>query len=141
MNLVIENPDNIDLNGFCKSLIVKMQEYMHMNMNPFKLYKWDEFLNSGNFVRRYFSKAAVSTAEILLASTYNLIVRQQRNLYIIEIDPSINIPNTSAKFINIVNLITYGNLSCPAYNIYNEMMRYFADNLQYYYELYLEEVN
>ena len=106
-----------------------------------RLKVWDDFLNSGNIARKYFDKAYISTSEVLKASTYNLIVKLQNNLYIIEIDPTVNIPNTSAKFINIISLINYGNLSCPAYSIYTKMMEYFANNLDYYYELYLEEAN
>lgn len=142
MNLMIKNSENLDLDKFCNWLITCMQNYMRTAIDDRKLKTHDLFLNQDgkiNFVVK--QPFILSAKNILIASTYNLIVNKIQNQYVIEIDPNINIPNTYAKFIDIVKLINYGNLNLSAYAIYTKMMNYFAENLQEYYNQFIEGGN
>lgn len=143
MNLVIDNPDNLDLFNFCNWLIPKIRGHILNSINKKLLIKWDKFLNSSNILQ--FNKGfnrPLSTKDLIIASLYYLRVsKNANNSYIIEIDPNRNIPNSSAKFINIIKLIDKGNLSISPYNIITKTMNYFANNLQDYYQSYLEEAN
>ena len=138
MNLIINNKDNLELDIFCEILISLMQNYIQTKLDENQLIRFDSYLNNNNII--IFNnniKRFISTKEILIGSVYNLKVIRDQNKYIIELDPNVNIPNTYAKFIDIVKLINYGNLTLAAYPIYTNMMNYFADNLQDYYDIYL----
>lgn len=141
MNLVIDNPDNLDLDIFCEVLIKSMQNYLASEIDEDQLIRFDAFLNNNNIIN-YVDKSnrLLSTKAILIGSSYNLIVVKNKTNYTIELDPNVNIPNTYAKFIDIVKLINYGNLGLPAYPIYDNMMNYFADNIEDYFKIYLEEI-
>ena len=141
MNLVIDNPDNLDLDIFCEVLIKSMQNYLASEIDEDQLIRFDAFLNNNNIIN-YVDKSnrLLSTKAILIGSSYNLIVVKNKTNYTIELDPNVNIPNTYAKFIDMVKLINYGNLGLPAYPIYDNMMNYFADNIEDYFKIYLEEI-
>lgn len=140
MNLVINNPESVDLTEFCNWLIIHMQEYIRKYLNEKHLIRVNEYLNTDlTFKTIYQVLTPLSAKDILIGSTYNLRVKKQLDRYIIEINPNITIPNTSAKFINIVKLINDGNLIINGYPIYDEMMQYFANNIDYYFNEYLEE--
>jgi hypothetical protein len=83
----------------------------------------------------------ISAKNILIGAVYNLRIRDTFNNIIIEINPNAMIPNTSAKFIDIVKLINYGNLSLQEYPIMDQIMNYFAININSYYNKYLKEAN
>lgn len=139
MNLIIKNPDGLDLTNFCNWLISIMQEYMSKNIEEKKLVQWDNYLNNiiklkstDNITR------AISSKNILVASTYNLIVKKSNSQYEIALDPNTNIPNYYAKFIDIIKLINYGNINTQPYPIYDYMMDFMADKLIDYYQIYNE---
>lgn len=140
MNLVIDNPDNLNLDAFCQILITLMQNYIRTTLDTKQLIRFDAYLNNEDIIDYADrSNRLVSSKDILIGSTYNLVVIKDKDKYIIQLDNNINIPNTYAKFIDIVKLINYGNLALPAYPIYDNMMDYFAENLLEYYRIYLEE--
>lgn len=140
MNLIIDNPDSLPLTEFCYWLFPYMRQYIINHIDNRRLKRWDEFLNSNlSIKRRYQILNPISSRDILIASTNNLRVRNLKDRFIIDINPVVFIPNTEAKFINIIQLINYGNLTTQAYNLYSEMMTYFANNIDIYYNQYLEE--
>ena len=140
MNLVIKNKDNLNLDNFCNIVVTLMQNYMQTKIDDRQLIRFDAYLNNNDIIM-YMDRSSrlVSCRNILIGSTYNLIVIKNSDNYTIQLDSNINIPNTYAKFIDIVKLINYGNLALPAYPIYDDMMEYFAENLSDYYKIYLEE--
>lgn len=117
-----------------------MQKYMEIYLDERQLARFDAFLNNESIIM-FTDKASryVSTRNILIGGVYNLIVEKVQNSYNIKIDPNINIPNTYAKFIDVIKLVNNGNLSLAAYPIYTDMMNHFAENLQDYYGDYLED--
>lgn len=140
MYLEIINKDGLDLDSFCEYLITQMQDYMksETRKNYKRLAKYNEFIDE-NVARIDDKETILPIRDILVLSTYYLTYKQLPDSYVIELNPNINVPNTYAKFIDIVKLVNYGNLSLPAYPIYDEMMDYFADKIVYFYKEYKGE--
>ena len=140
MYLEIINKDGFDLDSFCEYLIKQMQDYMksETRKNYKRLAKYNEFIDE-NVVRIDDKETILPIRDILVLSTYYLTYKKLSDSYVIELNPNINVPNTYAKFIDIVKLVNYGNLSLPAYPIYDEMMDYFADKIVYFYKEYKGE--
>ena len=139
MNLIISNPENIDLDDFCEWLIPQIQRYLIASIDDNHLIRWDYYLNLGStFLKTYRFDRPVSSKEILIAGSYNLIVKKQPEQYTIELNMNTIIPNSSAKFINVISLINNGNLSMQGYNIYTQVMDYIANNIDYYFKAYTQ---
>lgn len=142
MYLELESSSNESLYDFCNYIIVKMQDYLQNSINENKLKKFNDYINSNKIVKfvdkidRY-----INCANILIASTYNLMVLKSKNNYTIKINPNVHIPNTYAKFIDIVKLINNGNMVLSPYPVWTNMVKHFDDNANLYYEKYLKEGN
>lgn len=140
--MLLEILSEIDLTDFCNWLMPQIQEYLEKNINEKKLEKINIYLNGEKSILfDYSGKRILSAKNILLGGVHNLRVARILDKYTIEINPNILIPNTSAKFIDIVKLINYGNMSVQGYPIMTKTMDYFADNLNKYYLKFLEEAN
>jgi hypothetical protein len=140
MNLIINNPDSLPLDEFCYWLIPYMQKYIKENIDVRRLKRWDDYINTNLALKNAYSIIEpISCKDIIIEATKNLRVYTQKDNYIIDINPVVFIPNTQAKFINIVQLINYGNLSLQGYKLFSDMMTYFADIIDLYYKMYLEE--
>lgn len=142
MELIIDNPDNLDLNNFCSYLISEMIDYMENTINDSQLIRFNEYINN-NLNIRFIDKLPrlLKSRNILITAVQTLYYVKQGNDYIIKINPNNFIPNTYAKFIDIVSLINYGNIQLQSYPIIDEMFDYFANNLNQYYNDYLKENN
>ena len=136
MNLIIES--KIDITKFCEWLIKEIQNYMQLNLNKQKASKFDEYINEHVLM---YPKRLLSSSEIIIAAAYNLIIRKSQNSYIIELDPNRFIPNTSAKFISIINTINYGSLTLAPYPIFTETFNHFSNNIEEYLDIYLKEMS
>ena len=140
MNLEIEynDLDKDEIYNFCNWLIPRIQEYLYANIDDEKLARFDAYLNSNNTNRWQIIPQIVRTKNILIGAVYNLIVKSYGNYFDIQIDPNINIPNSFAKFIDIVSLVDKGNLLLAPYAIFSDTMNYFADNINIYFKEFIE---
>lgn len=144
MELIIDNEDtDIDLTEFCNFLIDKMKLYMSGNIIESKITSFDIYLNDPESKAISWinedEKYIISTKKLLISSIYCLEVTKYENTYKIALNNDQYIPNTSAKFIDIIKLINYGNTLLFAYPIYDDMMKWVSDNLNSFYKTYLEE--
>ena len=136
MDLIIDKSES-DLKPFCQYLISKMQSYMKTSIDDKQLIRFDSYLNNNDILHgRY-----IQVKNILIGSTYHLIVNEYEDYYKISVDPDAIIPNTYAKFIDIIKLVNFGNLMLAPYPIYDTMMDYFAENLTEYYINFLQGGN
>ena len=126
-----------DLSEFIEWLVPYFREYLIAHINDKKLLKFDEFVSTS--IKWDYKNKTVKSRDILIASTYHLRTKINKDKYSIYIDYNDNIPQSSAKFIDIIKLINFGNLSFTAYPIYTNTIKYFENNIDYYYSLYLEE--
>ena len=142
MELIIENPNNLNLGAFCSYLISEMIEYIDNTINDNQLIRFDSYINN-NLKIKFIDKfpRLLKSRDILITAVQTLYYVKQGNDYIIKINPNNFIPNTYAKFIDIVSLINYGNMQLQSYPIIDEMFDYFAANLNQYYNDYLKENN
>ena len=142
MELIIENPNNLNLDAFCSYLISEMIEYIDNTINDNQLIRFDSYINN-NLKIKFIDKfpRLLKSRDILITAVQTLYYVKQGNDYIIKINPNNFIPNTYAKFIDIVSLINYGNMQLQSYPIIDEMFDYFAANLNQYYNDYLKENN
>ena len=142
MELIIENPNNLNLDAFCSYLISEMIEYIDNTINDNQLIRFDSYINN-NLKIKFIDKfpRLLKSRDILITAVQTLYYIKQGNDYIIKINPNNFIPNTYAKFIDIVSLINYGNMQLQSYPIIDEMFDYFAANLNQYYNDYLKENN
>ena len=142
MELIIENPNNLNLDAFCSYLISEMIEYIDNTINDNQLIRFDSYINN-NLKIKFIDKfpRLLKSRDILITAVQTLYYVKQGNDYIIKINPNNFIPNTYAKFIDIVSLINYGNMQLQSYSIIDEMFDYFAANLNQYYNDYLKENN
>ena len=142
MELIIENPNNLNLDAFCSYLISEMIEYIDNTINDNQLIRFDSYINN-NLKIKFIDKfpRLLKSRYILITAVQTLYYVKQGNDYIIKINPNNFIPNTYAKFIDIVSLINYGNMQLQSYPIIDEMFDYFAANLNQYYNDYLKENN
>mgnify|MGYP006326520591 CR=1 FL=1 len=136
MELVITNKLETDLTDFCNQIIMKMQEYIMIEVNQDHLEVFDNFINQKMQIPWVSQKMKrpLKTGSLLKASCQHLKVNNFNNqTYIIKIDSNATIPETYAKFIDIAKLVNYGNIQLSPYPIITKMMNYFADNLDKFY--------
>ena len=130
-----------DITNFCLWLIPKIKEYFVNSIDDRKLEKYNIYLNANKIVLfNYNEKRLISARNILIGAIYNLHLKHNLNHYVIEINPNSTIPSTSAKFTDIVKLINFGNMSLQGYQVVSNTMNYFANNINSYYNSYLEEI-
>ncbi len=141
MELEIINKNNLDLYDFCIWLEDKLFNYLNSSIDDRQLDRFDDYINKNiqiNFIDKL--PRFLKSRNILLSAFKNLDVRKQGKSYIIGIDPLKFIPNTNAKFIDIIRLINYGNMEINGYPIIDNTFDYFANNLQDLYQQYLKEI-
>lgn len=142
MNLIIENPDNVNLNDFCSWLKPIIIDYANNAIIDKKLVRFNKYVNNDINIKWFANKPLkINCKDVLLAGLNNLVYKRQGNDYIIEIDANNYIYNSSAKFIDIIKLINYGNMVLSAYPIVDKIFDYITENLETYYSQYLQEVN
>ena len=143
MNFTINNCD-YDISDFISTtLIPKIKDTFISYLDTKRLIAFDIYLNSNKL--RIFGinnpKIIISSKNILLGAINNLKINRNSNNYIIEIDPNITIPKLKAKFIDIANLINYGNLGLSSYPIFDKTFNYVASIYGKLYEDYINGGN
>ena len=106
---------SIDIVDFCMYLIKQMQDYLPKTITSAKLERFDAYINDPK--NNIITIKLLSCSDILRAGVYNLICTQVGDYYTIRLDSNIFIPNSNAKFINIISLINSGNLMLRPYPI------------------------
>lgn len=140
MNLIIDQELDLDLSEFCDFVIKYIQENLPKSLDERKLLRYDDYINNNIKIDfAYDKKRILSSKELLISSTYNLIKRKFSKYYMIEIDPNIYIKDTNIKLVDIIKLINYGSLTLQPYPIYSNIMEEIAEDLDTLYEQFLIE--
>lgn len=137
MVLEIRNPNKLDLDGFVEAfLIPTLQEEFPSIIDNKRLIPIQEYIDKLNLSP--VGKYKVRIKDVLISAMYNLVSTQLPSKdYIISIDSSQLVPNTSAKIIDLVQLVTYGSLLTPAYPVIEEFFSYYASRLDSMYTEYI----
>ena len=144
MYLEIENPDNLELEEFAYWLKDQVIDYVDTEntRNTILGKLWSEYFqeNDLGWAKDDSDTPIAPSADFIISSYFdNLIVKKNGNNYIITVDPSIKVGNTNLTVDALSALINYGTLSLPPYPYIDDVFQVFANNLQDYYELWLEE--
>lgn len=133
MKLVIKHPPAEFTYDFFKYLVGKIKLYGLASIDTRKLIVFDTYINN-----KYKSvlKRHISSKDSLIMFFYNLKITTLWDRVIIEVNPNIVIPSTTIKLINVVKLITYGNLEIKGYNIIPKVFKYVKENINELYEMY-----
>lgn len=140
MNLVIEDKlfDN-KAKAFAEWLIPVLRQHILKNINVNKLKSFEDYINKDRISLKLGFTRFMSISSIVKAALFNLVVTYDYTAATIEFDPDVTIPNSNAKFIDIVNLINYGNLSLQSYPIFDEAFNLFAENGAMLFKKFKEE--
>lgn len=140
MNLIIDQELDLDLSDFCDFIIKYIQENLSRSLDERKLLRYDDYINNNIKIDFAYNKRRIlSSKELIISSTYNLIKRKFSKYYMIEIDPNIYIKDTNIKLVDIIKLINYGSLTLQPYPIYSNIMEEIAGDLDTLYEQFLIE--
>ena len=137
MNLFIENKDKIDLSSFCNWLISYMQENSVAFVDSNKLTTYDNLLSSS--INWLYTERIMKAINLYKSSFFILKWKQVGDSFEIIFDENINIPNSNTRYIDMIKLINFGNLSIGGCHIYDKFMEKIAVDLPIYYDMYLEE--
>lgn len=132
MQLLIQNPDNIDLDTFCKYLCSYMYraacDTSKFDRNQLKI--WNTYLD--NLFKDYEIKPTVQ----LIVKDYFRNLKWQKikeNNYLISVDKNVLFENTKTSIDMIAALINDGNLSIKGYPIFDKIYTDVKENLQLFY--------
>lgn len=135
MNLTIKNPKVEYTDDFYQWLIIKIRDYGYNAIDGRKLTYIDNYINNTPKYKSIFRKT-INSREVLIAYLNNLGVTKYWDRVVIESNPNILIPNSTAKISNVVRLITYGTLNLKGYPIINKIFDYFSDKIEVLFDMY-----
>ena len=144
MYLEIDNPDNLNLEEFVHWLKDQILDYIDDTSTRISRLGnlWSKYFeeNDLGWVRDEANNPVPPSADFIITKYFdNLVIKKNGNNYIITVDPSIRIRGTNLTIDALSALINYGTLLVPPYPYIDNVFQIFADNLQDYYNIWLEE--
>ena len=143
MYLRIGNPDNLDLEEFAYWLKDQILDFINdESIKDIELENlWSKFFeeNDLGWARDEFGNPTPPTINHLLNIYFNnLIIKKQENDYLITNDSNIKLRNTNLTIDALTALMNYGTLAVPPYPYIDDVFQAFENNLQTYYNIWLE---
>ena len=126
MHLIIENPDNLDLDKFAGWLCRVIREIATSGEleDRARAAQWDENLASINpgWAEDEFGNATAPTVRYIASEYFShLMIGRQGQNYVITTDPSLKLRGTSLTIDSIATLINEGNLSFYPYSYFDQV--------------------
>lgn len=126
MRLILQNSSNVDLDNFCIYLIERLQQQAaNTDYNIRLLNLWDDYLQV------VFPDLKLNTSQIIRLYFGNQIFKQDRDNYIITVDPNIKISNIPLE--QIAQTISQGTLDIRGYDIFSDIYNEIASNIDVIY--------
>lgn len=110
----------------------KMRNFLSLNLS-------EEALSSLDVYIKETLKINATSKEILETALDNIIVTRDVQDYIIMLNTNILFLDTDYRVVDLVNLITYGNLEVHGYDIIIRMINYIRGNIDMLFTEYLNE--
>ena len=140
MKLKISDPNNSIELDFIKWIKDKIKDKILSDLNIKKLDIWTNYINEQQIYKSIYKKK-VNCLDVILAGIYNLIYKYTFDGFVIMINPNINLPGFDrVKIASICKLINYGNQDISGYHIFTDIFEYFANNINEYLKIYLDEI-
>lgn len=127
MYLLINNPENLNLDEFCADVCAKLyisceDEAWYI---PAMRQYWDKYL--AQIYRQVDHCPTVK--EVFEAYFKNLKFTQEGLAYIITVNPTVKLKNIDATVETLANLINYGTLDMPAYPLFDDVFDQVAEEI------------
>lgn len=144
MLLEIENEDGLDLNGFCEFLIPLIQQYAEdeANWDRAQVRRWNDELKTSelNWARDAKNAPIIPSVSYIINTYFdNLQYAKMGGSYIITSNKNILLNYTDISIDSLASRINDGVLDFKGYSYFEQVFQHFADELQGYYDLYLED--
>jgi len=142
MQLVINNPDNLDLNSFCDWLKLRISNDVDNNafpVNEQRVQPWEDYFKEIEVGWRMDAqgKPVVPTFKSIISNFFdNLVVEKIGQNYIIKANEILSVPGTSITWYMLARLINYGTLSIARYQYFDDVLNFYAEHLEEFYELW-----
>lgn len=130
MSLIIENPNNLDLDGFCNYLIsiLYLESKNTSEFNAKLIGQWNEYLQI------VFPDLNLTIASIIESYFKNQIYKEENQNYIVCVDKNTKIDNISIE--KIAQTIEVGALDIKGYNIFQQIYQRVADKIPQLYKIW-----
>lgn len=126
MRLILQNPFDLDLDSFCDYVIERLQqEVVNVDFNQQLINLWDEYL------KVVFPDLKVNTLKIIEIYFDNQIFRQEKENYIITVNPNTKISNIPLE--QVAQTIAQGTLDIKGYDIFSDIYNKIASNIDMIY--------
>lgn len=144
MHLIIENPDNLDLDKFVGWLCKVIQEMATSGEleDRARATQWDENLASINpgWAEDELGNAIAPTVRYIVSEYFShLVIGRQGQNYVITVDPSLKLRGTSLTIDSIATLINEGNLSFYPYSYFDQVYDVVASMLKKLFVEWMQE--
>lgn len=135
MELRIVNKDKLELSDFCTWLLSLIQEDMLMSLPLEKLDIRDSKLNEA--VTKTVNQTLLARV-VAKIGIHLLYWKKTGNYYTISFDTETELAGTSNTVYELIKYLEYGGFGIQPLNFFRPIFTRYANNLQKYYELYLE---
>mgnify|MGYP003296518528 CR=1 FL=1 len=137
MKLILSDEQNLLNEDFIEWIIFQLKLNFHAKLNPKKLEKWDEYLNTSDDIPRLYN-IPLSSKKILTEGIDNLTYHTLPQKYVIQIDSNKLVFGLNlTKLESICKLINYGNSSMTGYPIFTELFSEIEENFSQYIDRYV----
>lgn len=134
MQLEIENSDNIDLKDFCEYLCTKLFIYAktYDTSNSVLSGKWDDYITT-----LYRGEKHPTVQDIFQQYFSNIIYFSIGNNYVLQCDRNVKLKGFNESVDTLARLINYGTLDMQKYPVFDNVLDYFASNLDVFYTAWM----
>ena len=141
MQLIINNPDNLNLDAFCDWLKLRISNDISRDsfpINEARAQTWEEYLREADvgWRRDAQNQPIIPTFKSIIYNFFdNLVVEKINQSYVIKANEILNVPGTSITWYMLARLINYGTLATPRYQYFDDVLNFYAEHLEELYEL------
>jgi hypothetical protein len=137
VTLIIEYSNGVLDAHFARWLVNQVKQELVHQLNPSKLDKWDDYLNSGETFE-VINVKRVSSREILLSGIRGIVYELSPYTLTIHIDRNQKVFGlNNVKLETVCKLINYGNTSISGYPLFSEVFSGVRDNIGTYIDRYV----
>ena len=126
----INEDDKENIPDFCEFFIDRILETLNTKMNIKKIHLRLKYLYDASWINWYGDKKYDTTATSLLQAVNSSLraVPYKDNLWKIEVDPNILIPNSSTSIDRFIRYLNYGDLKSRPTGLFTKLENYFNHN-------------
>ena len=82
---------------------------------------------------------SVNTAKVLHDASKALHIKELKDAYVIEINPSVRYKGTNMTLASLCKTVSYGSLEHKGYTLFNDVFNFVSAHLSEYYDIFISE--